>query len=127
MIIGAHVLLYTPDAEADRQFFRDVLNLPHVDAGHGWLIFRLPPAEAAVHPPGEGSALSHDTPAMAGAHLYLMCDDIDAEMKALEKKGVQCTPIQRERWGIRTAVRLPSGSELGLYQPTHPTALAAGS
>jgi catechol 2,3-dioxygenase-like lactoylglutathione lyase family enzyme len=125
MIIGAHVLLYTPDADADRQFFRDVLNLPHVDAGHGWLIFRLPPAEAAVHPTGDGAAPSHDAPAMAGAHLYLMCDDVEGEVKALANKGVQCAPIQRERWGLRTALRLPSGTELGLYQPTHPTALTA--
>ena len=125
MIFGAHVLLYTPDADADRQFFRDVLNLPHVDAGHGWLIFRLPPAEAAVHPAGEGAPSSHETPAMAGAHVYLMCDDVEAEVKALANKGVTCATIQRERWGLRTALRLPSGTELGLYQPSHPTALHA--
>lgn len=125
MIIGAHVLLYTPDADADRQFLRDVLDLPHVDAGHGWLIFRLPPAETAVHPTAEGAPTSHDTPTMAGAHLYLMCDDVEAEVKALTAKGVQCSPIQRERWGMKTALRLPSGNELGLYQPLHPTALTA--
>jgi catechol 2,3-dioxygenase-like lactoylglutathione lyase family enzyme len=125
MIFGAHVLIYTPDADADRLFFRDVLNLPHVDAGHGWLLFRLPPAETAVHPTAEGAPPSHDTPTMAGAHLYLMCDDVEGEVKALEAKGVRCTPIQRERWGMRTALRLPSGCELGLYQPTHPTALKA--
>ena len=123
MIFGAHVLIYTKDADADRAFFRDVLRLPHVDAGHGWLIFGLPPAEAAVHPVSDGAPPADQAPEMAGAHLYLMCDDVEAEIKALAAKGVTCSPIQRERWGIRTAFRLPSGSELGLYQPTHPTAL----
>ncbi len=123
MISGAHVLIYTADADADRAFFRDVLGLPHVDAGHGWLIFRLPPAEAAVHPSDEGAPLSHEGAGMVGAHLYLMCEDLAAEISALEARGVTCAPVQRERWGIRTALRLPSGGELGLYQPTHPTAL----
>ena len=123
MISGAHVLIYTSDADADRAFFRDVLGFAHVDVGHGWLIFRLPPAEAAVHPADEGAPLSHETPGMVAAHLYLMCDDVEAEVRALEAKGVQCSPRQRERWGIRTALRLPGGGELGLYQPTHPTAL----
>ena len=122
MINGAHVLLYTRDADADRAFFRDVLGFAHVDAGHGWLIFRLPASEAAVHPMDDPSE-SHDAPAMAGAHLYLMCDDIDAEVKRLSARGVTCSALQRERWGIRTALRLPSGGEIGLYQPLHPTAL----
>jgi len=125
MIHGAHVLLYTPDADADRTFLRDVLKLKHVDVGHGWLIFRLPPAEAAVHPTTDGTPRSQDTPEMAPAHLYLMCDDVEEEVKALEARGVKCAPRQRERWGIRTTMRLPSGSELGLYQPLHPTALNA--
>ena len=123
MINGAHILLYTSDADADRAFLRDVLGLAHVDAGHGWLIFRLPPAEAAVHPVDEGSPRSQDAASMAASHLYLMCDDVEAEVKALAAKGVQCSPRQRERWGIRTSLRLPSGAELGLYQPLHPTAL----
>src|SRR5438045_2953542 len=121
MIFGTHVLVYTPDAHADRLFFRDVLQFPYVDAGHGWLIFRLPAAEAAVHPTGDGAAQSHDAPAMSAAHVYFMCDDVAAEVKALAAKGVQCSPIQRQRWGVRTSFRLPSGNELGLYQPTHPT------
>ena len=125
MINGAHMLIYTSDADADRAFFRDVLGFAHVDAGHGWLIFRLPPAEAAVHPTDAGAPHSHDAPAMAGAHLYLMCDDVEAEVGALADKGVTCSPRQRERWGIRTTFRMPSGSELGLYQPLHPTALNA--
>ena len=125
MIFGAHVLIYTADADADRAFFRDVLGLSHVDVGHGWLIFRLPPSEVAVHPADEGAPLSHDTPGMVGAHLYLMCDDLEGEIRALAAKGVKCTPVQQERWGIRTAIRLPSGGELGLYQPKHPTAFQA--
>jgi catechol 2,3-dioxygenase-like lactoylglutathione lyase family enzyme len=123
MIFGAHVLLYSADADADRAFFRDVLGFGHVDAGHGWLIFRLPPSEAAVHPADEGAPLSRETPGMVGAHLYLMCEDLEAEIQALAARGVKCAPVQHERWGIRTAVRLPSGGELGLYQPKHPTAL----
>ena len=115
MIHGAHVLLYTADADADREFLRDVLKLRHVDVGHGWLIFGLPPAEVAVHPSEQN-----------GVHeLYLMCDDVEAEVKALESRGVKCAPRQRERWGIRTTLRLPSGSELGIYQPLHETALNA--
>jgi catechol 2,3-dioxygenase-like lactoylglutathione lyase family enzyme len=123
MINGAHVLLYTNDADADRTFLRDVLRMKHVDVGRGWLIFQLPPSEVAVHPTDSGSPHSHEAPAMAGAHLYFMCDDVEAEVKSLEAKGVVCTPRQREPWGIRTAFRLPSGSEAGLSQPTHPTAL----
>ena len=125
MINGAHVLIYTSDADADRSFFRDVLGFAHVDAGRGWLIFRLPPSEAAVHPVDAGSPHSHDAAAMAGAHLYLMCDDVEAEVKALTAKGVGCSPLKRERWGITTTLRLPSGNDLGLYQPLHPTALQA--
>jgi catechol 2,3-dioxygenase-like lactoylglutathione lyase family enzyme len=113
MISGAHVVLYSKDAEADRAFFRDVLGLASVDAGHGWLIFALPPAEAAFHPADEN-----------GRHeLYFMCDDVKAEMSSLEKKGVRCLEIHEERWGTITKLRLPGGGELGLYQPKHPTAL----
>jgi catechol 2,3-dioxygenase-like lactoylglutathione lyase family enzyme len=125
MIVGAHVLVYTPDADADRAFFRDVLKFPYVDAGHGWLIFRLPPAEAAVHPTDAGSPRSQDSHTMAAAHLYLICDDVEKEVQALEARGVRCAARQRERWGITTTVRLPSGNEIGLYQPMHPTALEA--
>ena len=113
MIFGAHVIVYSKDAQADRAFFRDVLGFPSVDAGHGWLIFALPPAEAAIHPAEE-----------AGRHeLYLMCDDLKAEMVALNKKGVVCSEVQEARWGSISKIRLPGGAELGLYQPKHPTAL----
>jgi catechol 2,3-dioxygenase-like lactoylglutathione lyase family enzyme len=109
MISGAHVIVYTKNPEADRKLFRDVLKLKSVDAGHGWLIFALPPAEAAFHPADEN-----------GAHaLYLMCDDLKAEMTALEKKGVKCSAVQEERWGSITKLQLPGGGELGLYQPKH--------
>ena len=115
MIFGAHVVVYSKDAEADRAFFRDVLGLPSVDAGHGWLIFALPPAEVAVHPAEDNHR--HD--------LYLMCDDLQAEIAALEKKGVRCSQVEEARWGSITKIQLPGGSEVGLYQPKHPTALTS--
>ncbi|MGC9949647.1 MAG: VOC family protein [Bryobacteraceae bacterium] len=118
MITGAHVLLFSGDSEADRAFFRDVLEFPFVDAGHGWLIFKLPPAEAALHPiEGEADA------GMLGGQLYLMCDDLQATIQSLAAKNVVCGPIDTVRWGMKTTIRLPSGGALGLYQPTHPTAL----
>jgi catechol 2,3-dioxygenase-like lactoylglutathione lyase family enzyme len=123
MIIGAHVLLYTSDPEADRAFFRDVLGFPYVDVGHGWLIFGLPPAEAALHPTDGDDMKVHSGHALLGAVLYLMCDDLDAQVKSLAAKGVKSTEVEKEPWGIRTTIKLPSGGELGLYQPTHPTAL----
>jgi hypothetical protein len=113
MISCAHIVLYSKDAEADRNFFRDILHFPSVDAGHGWLIFALPPAEAAFHPSEQN-----------GPHeLYLLCDDLAAEMKTLAEKGVVCSPVKKERWGTITKVKLPGGGEVGLYQPSHPTAL----
>ena len=124
MITGAHVLLYSHDAEADRAFFRDVLGFRWVDAGHGWLIFKLPPAEAALHPTDGDPAQGYAPPAMLGAELYLMCDDLQALIQSLAAKNVVCAPIDRARWGIKTTIRLPSGGAIGLYQPTHPTALA---
>ncbi len=110
MISGAHVIVYSKDAEADRAFFRDVLGFKSVDAGHGWLIFALPPAEAAVHPSEESG--SHE--------LYFTCDDLKAEMSSLAKKGVKCSAVQEQRWGSITRMRLPGGGEIGLYQPKHP-------
>jgi len=112
MITGSHLLIYSQDADKDRAFFRDVLEFRHVDACHGWLIFALPPAEAAFHP---GDKPSTD--------LYLMCDDLEATIKSLQAKKVKCGGIEKERWGIRTTIQLPSGSELGLYQPTHASPL----
>ena len=113
MISGAHVVLFSRDAEADRAFFRDVLQFPSVDAGHGWLIFALPPAEAAFHP-----AESND------AHeLYLLCSDLTAEMQALKEKGVDCSEVHEERWGTITRIKLPGGGKVGLYQPKHKLAI----
>lgn len=117
MIQGAHVILYSKDAEADRAFLRDVLGLRGVDAGDGWLIFGLPPAEVAVHPAEEN-----------GRHeLYWMCDNLAAEIAALREKGVECGDVQQARWGAITHVRLPGGGAMGLYQPKHPTAIGMKS
>jgi len=114
VISGAHVIVYSKDAEADRAFFRDVLGFKSVDAGRGWLIFALPPAEAAFHPSDEN-----------GVHeLYFMCDSLKAAMASLATKGVSCSQVQEVRWGSITKMRLPGGGEVGLYQPKHPTALA---
>ena len=123
MIIGAHVLIYSTNPEADRAFFRDILQFPSIDIGHGWLIFALPPAEAAVHPSDGQFAQRHGGHDLPGALLYLMCDDLPALIAELAAKKVQCTEVETEAWGIRTTIRMPSGGELGLYQPTHPTAL----
>jgi hypothetical protein len=117
MIFGAHVVVYSKEATADRAFFREVLGFSSVDAGHGWLIFALPPAEMAVHPAEENDR--HE--------LYFMCDDLKAEISALGKKGVRCLEVQEARCGSITKIRLPGGSEVGLYQPKHPSALALTS
>ena len=113
MIFGAHVIVYSKDATADRAFFRDVLGFPSVDAGHGWLIFALPPAEVAVHPAEENDR--HE--------LFFMCDDLNAEILALWDKGVRCSEVQEEKWGSITRIRLPGGGEVGLYQPKHSSAV----
>jgi catechol 2,3-dioxygenase-like lactoylglutathione lyase family enzyme len=123
MLTGAHILLYSANPEADRAFFRDVLGFPAVDAGGGWLIFALPDAEAALHPTDGATAVLHAERPLLEAALYLMCDDLPAYIKFLEAKNVRCTAVSTEPWGIRTSMVLPSGGELGLYQPTHPTAL----
>jgi len=113
MISGAHLIVYSKNAEADRAFFRDVLQFASVDAGHGWLIFALPPAEAAIHPSDESGT----------QEVYFMCDNLKAEMASLAKKNVACSDVQEARWGSITKMRLPSGGEVGLYQPKHRTAL----
>jgi len=124
MIFGTHVLIYTTDPEADRAFFRDVLDFRSVDIGHGWIIFKLPPSELALHP-GDGQfAQRHAGHMMPGALVYLMCDDLQATLADLAKKNVVCTEVETENWGIRTTIKMPSGGEIGLYQPTHQTALA---
>ena len=123
MITGTHVLIYTTNPEADRAFFRDVLEFRGIDIGGGWLILKLPPTELALHP-GDGEfAQRHAGHVMPGALVYLMCDDLQATIAWLAKKNVRCTEVETERWGIRTTITMPSGGEIGLYQPTHPTAL----
>ena len=110
MVFGAHMVVFSNDADADRAFLADRFGLASTDAGGGWLIFGLPPAEVAVHPaesPGYG--------------LYLMCHDLDAEMARLRALGVECSEVEEARWGSVTMLRLPGGGELGLYQPRHPT------
>ena len=115
MINGMHALLYSSDPDATRDFFRDAMQLKSVDAGRGWLIFALPPAELAVHP-SDGEK---------GSDLYLMCDDLHRTLDELASHDVTVTqPITEQRWGKVTAIRIPGGVELGLYQPYHPTALA---
>jgi catechol 2,3-dioxygenase-like lactoylglutathione lyase family enzyme len=111
MISGAHVIIYSRDADADRAFFRDVLEYAHVDAGGGWLIFKLPPAEVAVHP---AETPSHE--------LYLMCDDVSATVESLAARGVACGPVSDQGWGLLTSIRLPGGGDVGLYEPRHPRA-----
>lgn len=122
-IIGAHVLLYSDNPEADRAFFRDILGFAAVDAGGGWLIFALPPAEAGIHPSDGEKRQLHGGRRLLSSVLYLMCDNLPALMKSLNDKGVSCSPAEEEDWGIKTTIKLPSGGEIGLYQPTHPTAL----
>ncbi len=116
MITGVHAIIFTPDADADRAFFRDVLGLSSVDAGGGWLIFALPPAELAAHP----------TDAAAHHELYLMCDDIHGTVAQLEAKGVTLSSrISDEGFGLMTTLALPSGRPLSLYEPRHPTPLGS--
>ena len=112
MISGAHVIIYSADAEADRAFLRDGLKLDNVDAGGGWLIFKLPPSELAFHPSDTNGA----------TEFYLMCDDIDAEIARLSEMGRACEPISEQRWGRLTRITLPGGGKLAMYQPLHPTA-----
>jgi hypothetical protein len=109
MIHGAHVIVYSKDAEADRAFLRDVLQFPFVDVGHGWLIFALPPAEVAVHPSDANNL--HE--------LYLMCDDVHALIHTLRAKNIDCSPVDEQLWGSITQVTLPGGGKLGIYQPKH--------
>jgi hypothetical protein len=113
MIMGAHVIVYSKDPEADRALFRDVLKFPSVDAGDGWLIFALPPAEAAFHPSEKNDV--HE--------LYFMCDDLKSTMAWLKGKKVKCGPVTEQRWGTLTTISLPGGGKIGLYQPKHATAI----
>jgi hypothetical protein len=112
MIYGAHLVLFSEAADADRSFLATTLGLDSVDAGGGWLIFQLPPAEVAVHPAQT-----------AGADLYLMCDDLSIEMASLAEKGVVCSEVEEARWGSITKITLPGGGQVGLYEPRHPLAI----
>ena len=123
MITGTHILFYSENPEADRLFFRQVLGFKSVDAGHGWLIFALPPAEAGIHPVEGAARNAEGNPAMMGAELHLMCDDLKAEIQRLQAHEVKCSPVDAAPWGAKTTFRLPSGRALGLYQPRHPTAI----
>jgi len=118
MIIGAHSIIYSTSPDADRAFLRDVLRLPNVDVGGGWLIFGLPPAEVAVHPADANDV--HE--------FYLMCDDVEALVAEMKKRDVACGPVQNQGWGLLTQVTLPGGGKLGIYQPRHarPKAMSAG-
>jgi len=127
MIFGAHILFYSQEPEADRVFFSDVLGLRSVDVGHGWLIFAMPPAEAAIHPTELDFSQTHAGKQLLGAVLYLMCDDLKAEIASLRRKDVECTEIQEAPWGSSTTIPLPSGRSIGLYQPRHETALNLNS
>jgi hypothetical protein len=109
MIIGAHSIIYSTKPEADRAFLRDILELPSVDVGGGWLIFGLPPAEVAVHPSGKNDV--HE--------FYLMCDDVRAFAAKMGKSHINCGPVQNLGWGLLTNVMLPGGGKLGVYQPRH--------
>ena len=112
MISGAHMVIYSTDAEADRAFFRDVLGFPSVDAGRGWLIFALPPSEIACHPAKEN-----------GKHeIYFTCDDVAATIRSLNERNVKCEPVTDTGWGLLTYLSLPGGGRIGLYQPKHPMA-----
>ena len=115
MIIGAHSIVYSANAEADRAFLKDVLKFPNVDVGGGWLIFGLPPSELAVHPGKNGE---HE--------FYLMCDDVDAFVQAMKSRGIACSAVETPGWGRLTRLTLPGGGQLGVYQPRHarPKAMA---
>ncbi|MGB9375971.1 MAG: VOC family protein [Mycobacteriales bacterium] len=114
MIIGQHSIIFTKDADADRAFFRDVLGFDGTDAGDGWLIFRMPPAELAFHPADGPSTHA----------VYLMCDDITATVESLQAKGVEFDgPISDQGWGRLTSIKTPGGAVIGMYEPRHPTAI----
>ena len=124
MFNGVHMLLYSADAEADRRFLRDTLGLRAVDAGEGWLIFGLPPAELGVHPvEDDDEQTAADDGGIVAPEMYLMCEDVGAVVRTLRDKGVDCPAPHDAGWGILTRIPLPSGGAIGLYQPRHPTAL----
>jgi hypothetical protein len=109
MIIGAHSIIYSKKPDADRAFLRDVLKLPNVDVGGGWLIFGLPPAEVAVHPGDKNDV--HE--------FYLMVDDVEALIAEMKRRNIACGPVHNQGWGLLTQITLPGGGKLGVYQPRH--------
>jgi len=116
MIRGAHMVISSTDPDADRAFFRDVLGYPFVDAGHGWLIFAMPPTELAIHP----------AEANGGHELFLMCDDLFAFVAEMAQRGISCSDVTQERWGAVTSVSLPGGGLLRVYEPSHASPLTLG-
>jgi len=114
MINGAHVVIYSKDPDSDRTFFRDVLQFPFVDAGHGWLIFAMPPAEVAFHDSDSPDSNSNDR-----HELFLMCDDLAATLKELRAKKVKIGEVREQRWGTLASFTLPGGGRVGIYEPKH--------
>jgi hypothetical protein len=117
MIIGAHSIIYSKRPELDRDFLRDVLKLPNIDLGGGWLVFALPPSEVALHPSSKNDV--HE--------FYLMCDDVEALIGEMKKRSIPCSPVQTQAWGLLTHVTLPGGGKLGIYQPRHARPKAMGT
>jgi hypothetical protein len=109
MITGAHSIIYSTDADADRAFLRDILKFTHVDVGDGWLIFGLPPSEVAVHPSEKNNEHA----------FYLLCDNVNEFIQEMENHKIKCSPVQNQGWGLLTQVTLPGGGQLGIYQPRH--------
>ena len=109
MITSAHIIIYSTNAEADRAFFRDVLKYPNVDAGGGWLIFKLPPTELAIHPDKANDR--HE--------LHFVCDDIEGTLRDLKEKGVAHSAVTDQGWGWMSSFTLPGGGNVGIYQPKH--------
>ena len=125
MFLGVHLLLYSRDPEADRAFFRDVLEFPAIDAGGGWLILAMPPAEMAVHPTDTPPATTKlGGQDLAAATIYLLCRNLAETLERLKTRGVAHSEIRKADWGIATSIALPGGGSLGLYEPHHPLAIA---
>ena len=127
MINGVHLLLNSGNPEADRAFFRDVLNFPYVNVGEGWLIFTLPPAEMGIHPAEKSLTQPHAGQDLAAGTIYLMCENLGDTLASLGVKGVEHTEIQEAGWGVASSILLPGGAHLGLYEPRHALAIKGGS
>ena len=123
MFLGTHLLLYSRNPEADRAFFRDVLEIPAIDSGGGWLIFALPPAEMGIHPDDAPPATTHAGHQLATGTLYLMCRNLPQTLDRLKAKGVAHSELREAEWGVATSIGLPGGGSLGLYEPHHPLAI----